>query len=162
MSLFSYSFQPTGFFPLLLLWGCWVCFWVAAILLYFLLKFPSWMPRRLATQRNVAGWMLQYFTGLANRLMAEYGFFFSLGDLGQKSLYPTLLILLPWRKITCADGETLCLIWFGDILETKPWVFVWCCGEILAFVGFVGFCFGIFEFHQICCCQMFAGCFGLI
>lgn len=64
---------------------------------YFLLKFPSMTPLRPDTQRKVAGWMSQYLTGLANRLMPEYRFFLTLGVMGQKSLTATLLILLPWR-----------------------------------------------------------------
>ncbi|TNN60715.1 hypothetical protein EYF80_029059 [Liparis tanakae] len=63
----------------------------------YFLKFPSCTPLRPVTQRKVAGWMSQYFTGLANRLMPVYRFFFPLVGMGQKSLTPTLLILLPWR-----------------------------------------------------------------
>lgn len=77
---------------------------------HYFLKFPSCTPLRPVTQRKVAGCMAQYLTGLAKRLMPVYRFFLLSSLMGQKSLIPTLLILLPWRKITWTDGQDFVLV----------------------------------------------------
>lgn len=72
-------------------------FWIlysVDIINYYFPTFPSWTLILPRTQRNVAGCISQYFTGLLNKLIALYNDFFIFGTVGQKSFTPTFVIEL--------------------------------------------------------------------